>query len=167
MAAVAIAAILPFTWAESLLKPSSIAITILAFAWVVVVISGWCYITARFFASMVVIVLENRGPIAAMRRSAALSRGSMRLVLAALGLAYGLYWAIMLPTNMIGARVSTGATLAVLVAISLVLLPLIAATHVLLYYEVRNQKEGLDILTMIQYTAPPSPASASDRLSSE
>jgi len=109
-------------------------------------IVGALYVSAALFALPAIVLLEERGPFDAASRSSQLSKDRKRAILGAIIL-------VGIITSMLSGMVQAGATLtlgenAALVArfvMFVVLFPATSAMPVLLYYDARVRKEGLDI----------------------
>jgi hypothetical protein len=107
------------------------------------------WIVALLFAVTPVIVLEGGGVLAAMRRSANLSRKRKWHILNTLGLAAIIYYVLVLGFSAVGAIIGNLIVATVLSSVVTVLVyPVVAITETLLYYDARIQSEGLDIELM-------------------
>jgi hypothetical protein len=110
---------------------------------------GFFYFYARFFAVDAAIVLEDASISKAFGRSSALSEGRKRHVLNTvilIGLVYGIFSiGAGLLTGMTG---STALTLLTQSALSLVATPLFGLVFMLLYYDARIRGEGFDLQRM-------------------
>jgi membrane-anchored glycerophosphoryl diester phosphodiesterase (GDPDase) len=107
------------------------------------------WIVALLFAVTPIIVLENGGVLAAMRRSASLSRKRKWHILNTLGLAAIIYYVLVLGFSAVGAIFGNFVVSTVLGSVVTVLVyPVVAITETLLYYDARIQSEGLDIELM-------------------
>lgn len=102
---------------------------------------------ARYINVTAVVMLEERGPVASVRRASELSRGTLRrsaLLLFLTGvlyfLVYGAVWAVaglVLRDENIGALVAS--------VVTIPLSPFLAAVLVVLYYDLRVRREGFDL----------------------
>lgn len=115
------------------------------------------YFWARYFAAPIVVVLERRGPLAAMGRSSALTSGEKWRVLRTLALVWGIYFvigfALQIVTGAFGAgsdpRSPSFMIAQVVSAVFTVLTyPLVSVAQTLLYYDLRIRKEGFDLEMM-------------------
>ncbi len=113
------------------------------------------YVVARFFAVTQVMILEDMGVRAALRRSSQLSKGRKRHILNTLGLAALIYWVLVIGVTAIASAFGNFVlqTLAGSVVIVLVY-PVVAITETLLYYDARIQSEGLDVELMTEELGP-------------
>jgi hypothetical protein len=113
------------------------------------------YVAALTFAVTPAIVLEDAGLAGAFRRSEELSDGRKWHILNTLGLAvliYGvIYFGVTRLTAILGGFIvqSIAGTL-----VSICVYPVVAITNVLLYYDARIQREGLDIELMAGALSP-------------
>jgi hypothetical protein len=113
------------------------------------------YVGARIFAVIPAIVLEDAGVGAAFGRSSELSKGRKWHILNTLGLAILIYFVIFIGVTAVTAIVggfivqSLATTL-----VSICVYPVVAITNVLLYYDARIQREGLDIELMADALSP-------------
>ena len=109
-------------------------------------IVGAIYASAALFALPAIVLLEERGPFEAASRSSQLSKDRKLAILGAIVL-------VSIITSVVSGMVQAGATLtlgetAALIAkfvMFVVLFPATSAMPVLLYYDARVRKEGLDI----------------------
>lgn len=116
------------------------------------------YVIGRFFAIPAAVVLEQRGPLAAMRRSSALSKGLLGHVLKTLLLVWSVYMAFYLAVVMMtgfdafrtGTMTTTAIVVADLVGALLVILvyPLLPVVRTVLYYDARMRHEAYDLELM-------------------
>jgi len=121
-------------------------------AFLCLVAAGACYTFARLFAATAGIVLEHTGPVAALRRSAKLSRHRGRHVVGGLALAYGLYLVCVSPVILLAADRVPALIPFLSVGASILLVPILTATRVLLYYDARDWSEGFDVERIAQST---------------
>jgi hypothetical protein len=109
------------------------------------------YVGALVFAVIPAIILEDASVAAAFGRSAELSRGRKWHILNTLGLAILIYFVIFFGVTALAAFIgsfivqSLAGTL-----VSVCVYPVVAITNVLLYYDARIQREGLDIELMAE-----------------
>jgi hypothetical protein len=111
------------------------------------------YFAARYFATLPALLLEDIGPIQAMKRSAELTKGEFGRVIKAMLLMFVLYIGFTIAVLLvIGAFMAKAASVGqVLAAVANVLvLPVFGAIQTLLYYDLRIRKEGYDIEVMSQ-----------------
>jgi len=105
----------------------------------------WAY--ARYFAVVPALAIENLGPLAAIRRSKELARGASGRIMAVAGLPILAYLVL---ANIIQQTLLTLGGYSVLVRAiatlaSTLLYPFAAMPGILLYYDMRIRREGLDI----------------------
>ena len=113
------------------------------------------YVTARCFALTPALMLEDLGVRAALARSAELSQGRKWHVLNTLGLVLLIYFVVLV--GVAAASSLVGGFLVQALSASLVTVvfwPVVAITAVLLYYDARIQREGLDIEMMAAALEP-------------
>jgi hypothetical protein len=120
------------------------------------------YVAALTFAVIPAIMLEDAGLTAAFRRSEELSDGRKWHILNTLGLAVLIYFVIYLGVTALTA-VLGGFILQSLAGtlVSICVYPVVAITNVLLYYDARIQREGLDIELMAGALSPADAPAAS------
>jgi hypothetical protein len=107
------------------------------------------YVVALLFAVTPVIVLEELGVFAAMRRSAVLSSKRKRHILNTLGLVAIIYYVLVFGISLIASLTGNFVVSTVMSAVATVLVyPVVAIVETLLYYDARIQSEGLDIELM-------------------
>ncbi len=119
------------------------------------------YLAVRLFGISQIIVLEKMGPVDAVTRSFALTKGRAGHVFLTLLLLYGLYFAL-----------SFGVTLAVAIfgspvlqtvvssVLSIFCFPILGLAALVLYYDLRIRNEGFDVEHMAQSLDGSSYASA-------
>jgi hypothetical protein len=105
----------------------------------------WAF--ARYFAVMPALAIENLGPLAAIRRSKELARGANGRIMAVAGLPLVAYLVL---ANIIQQTLLTLGGYSVLVRAiatltTTLLYPFAAMPGILLYYDLRIRREGLDI----------------------
>jgi len=105
----------------------------------------WAF--ARYFAVMPALAIENLGPLAAIRRSKELARGANGRIMAVAGLPLVAY---LILANIIQQTLLTLGGYSVLVRAiatltTTLLYPFAAMPGILLYYDLRIRREGLDI----------------------
>jgi len=106
-------------------------------------------LVAAYFAATPALVLENLGPVDAMRRSQALSKGRKGHILKTLALMFAIYFLLAMGLGIVAALLRSLTLQTVLSSILTVCLyPLISLMITLLYYDARVQSEGLDIELM-------------------
>lgn len=115
------------------------------------------YVTARYFAVSHAVLLEDRGVLDAMTRSAELSQDRKWHVLNTLGLVLLIYFLIFFGVTIVMQLVGTFVLRTIASAlVTICVVPVIAITGVLLYYDARIQSEGLDIELMAEALGPSS-----------
>ena len=104
------------------------------------------YVIARFFAVQPAIVIENKGPLAAMSRSGVLSAGRKWPILGTLALVWGIFMILSIGiTVLAGLLGSTLLLLAVSSVFSILVSPILHLVGVVLYYDMRIRAEGFDV----------------------
>lgn len=104
------------------------------------------YFLARWFAVIPAIVLEDKGPLAAFSRSAALAKGRKWHILSTLVLVFGIYLVVSLGITM---AVSFTGSIIVTTLLGTVYTifayPIVALCVMLQYYDARIRGEGFDV----------------------
>lgn len=101
---------------------------------------------ALFFAVPSTVVLERRGPISGLVRSARLAGGLKAHVLLALLLVYGLYFGLIGGASIAFAVLGSQTAIQIFSAFATILVyPFVPTVQMLLYYDTRIRKEGYDI----------------------
>lgn len=120
------------------------------------------YVVALLFAVTPVIVLERSGVLAAMRRSASLSKGRKWHILNTLGLVAIIYYVLLIGFSLIASLLGDFVVSTIVAAMVTVLVyPVVAITETLLYYDARIRTEGFDIELMMGALEPsPSPTAS-------
>lgn len=109
------------------------------------------YVLALMFAVVPAVVLEKRGALEALSRSAALSKDRKLHILKTLLLAYGIYIVLSIGLSMMATF--TGSMILLLLVSSLFNIfayPIINLVVMVLYYDVRIRAEGFDLEHMAQ-----------------
>jgi hypothetical protein len=132
------------------------------------VFCGGVYLAVRWSLSVAAMMAEDIGPIASMSRSWSLVRGQwwrtfgiilivliMRSIIgAALGFLFGIIAGVATTGDVQLAVVAVGSTL-----LGAIISPLVTIAIVLLYFDLRVRKEGLDLDQLAQQASPgPAPA---------
>lgn len=118
---------------------------------------------ARYFAVFAAMEIEGLGPVAAVGRSKALAKGNNLRVLATVGIPTLLVWVLlMFLQQVIMGMLGGPRMLSVAQAISAVVLyPFMMVPGILLYYDIRTRREGLDLdLDALPPSPSPSPSAA-------
>lgn len=109
------------------------------------------YLATRLFAISQIIVLEKLGPVEAVTRSFALTKGRAGHVFLTLLLLYGLYFAlsfgVTLAVALFGSPVLQTVVSSVL---SIFCFPILGLAALVLYYDLRIRNEGFDVEHMAQ-----------------
>jgi Membrane domain of glycerophosphoryl diester phosphodiesterase len=139
--------------------PSLLVATILSWLLVLVALVLFLfpamYVGARVFAVIPAIMLEDASVAAAFRRSSELSEGRKWHILNTLGLALLIYFVIFFGVTALAAIVGSFIVQSLATTlVSICVYPAVAITGVLLYYDARIQREGLDIELMADALAP-------------
>jgi hypothetical protein len=114
---------------------------------------------ASFFAMRQVVVLEDKGPFAALGRSNALSRGNKLHILGTLILVVLLTSVVNVGAVMlIGLQPSKVITSVLATAVTIVVYPIIPITETLLYFDARIRNEGFDVEYLASAVTDTSPA---------
>jgi hypothetical protein len=113
------------------------------------------YVTALTFAVTPAIMLEDAGLATAFRRSEELSQGRKWHILNTLGLAILIYFIVYLGITALTA-IAGGFVVQTIAGtlVAICVYPVVAITNVLLYYDARIQREGLDIELMAGALSP-------------
>ena len=113
------------------------------------------YLTARYFAVNTVLLLEDASVGTAFKRSATLSDGRKRHILNTLGLAFLIYYVLILGITMVSLLLGGFVLQQVISTVGVILIyPMVGITNVLLYYDARIQGEGLDVELMADALSP-------------
>jgi hypothetical protein len=120
------------------------------------------YAFARFFAVFQVIVLEDRGVMAAFSRSGVLSQNRKGHILLTLFLVLVIFIMLSFAVTMIAQVAGSMAGTVVLQSLyTVVAYPLIGITQMILYYDTRIRAEGFDIELMTGALGSPTATTAS------
>lgn len=107
---------------------------------------GVFYIIARYFAVSSAVVLEERGPFAALGRSSELSRDRKRHILNTLLLVFLIYFILSMGIGAFSQIFrSQVLQLVVTTTYTIVAYPVISLTYMVLYYDARIRGEGFDL----------------------
>lgn len=107
------------------------------------------WVVALLFAVTPLIVLERRGILASMARSASLSKGRKWHILNTLGLVAIIYYLLVLGFSLVAALFGNFVISTIMsAAVTVLVYPVVAITETVLYYDARIQSEGLDIELM-------------------
>ena len=134
---------------------------ILYLAALLLIFVPFIYLTARWVAALPSLIDQDLGPIEALKKSWALTKGqSWRCVgyVLLLGLLYGVLYLGLISIAFFAAalvyKTSVGASIAIYAAVGAILpvlwQPLSTAAFVLLYYDLRVRQEGYDLLLRVQ-----------------
>jgi hypothetical protein len=132
---------------------------ILSFLMIIVVMVAFVAIYSRLFAVPMVILIERAGPVAALKRSVALTKGSTLRVIGVLLLTYAILAAfylliILVAFQFVGglAGLRSGSPVIQVAGdlVGVVLYPITTVFVTLMYYDLRIRKEGLDLELMAQ-----------------
>jgi hypothetical protein len=138
---------------------TSIALTVLGFF---LSIFWMFYAIARFFAVFQLIVLEDRGVVAAFARSGVLSQGRKGHILLTLFLVIVIFIVLSISVTMISQLLGSMAGTVVLQSLyTVIAYPLIGITQMILYYDTRIRAEGFDIEVMTGALGTAAPTTAS------
>jgi len=109
------------------------------------------WVTAMFYATIPIIVIEKRGAFAAMSRSARLSKGNKLHILGTLALAMGIYLVLSVGLSL-GSMAIGGQMLQLLVMslYAIVVGPITNLAVMVLYYDTRIRVEGFDVEHMAE-----------------
>jgi hypothetical protein len=123
--------------------------------WAIATLASLTFMYARLFASLPIVVIERKSPLAAVHRSWSLTNGLHRHTLATLGLVYVVFVAPYFLTVTILSRVHHPTLIAATsTAIAAVIAPFGRTAITFLYYDLRVRKEGYDIELMAQPIDP-------------
>jgi hypothetical protein len=107
------------------------------------------YAALRTFAMTSAVILEKLGARSALVRSWRLSKGCTWHVFFSLGLAWTLYFVIVLIATVIGQMLLSPMMVGILGSILIIpIYPLLSVVSTLLYYDLRIRKEGFDLEVM-------------------
>ena len=112
---------------------------------------GFFWVAALLFAVVPIIVLERRGVIGSIARSARLSKGHKLHILGTLLMAYAIYLLGSIAISIVFAF--TGSFVLITLASTLytiVAFPVVGLTTMVLYYDMRIRLEGFDLERMTQ-----------------
>ena len=117
------------------------------------------WVTAMFYATIPIIVIEKCGAFAAMSRSKKLSKGNKLHILGTLALAMGIYLVLSVGLSL-GSMAIGGQMLQILVMslYAIVVGPVTNLAVMVLYYDTRIRVEGFDVEHMAQSLGTPSVA---------
>ncbi|MDQ6610910.1 MAG: glycerophosphoryl diester phosphodiesterase membrane domain-containing protein [Gemmatimonadota bacterium] len=119
------------------------------------------YVLARFFAVQPAIVLENKGPLAALSRSGTLSYGRKWPILGTLVLVWGIFMILSVGITLLVTMI--GSTILVLIAstlFSVLASPILHLVGMVLYYDARIRAEGFDVEHMSQSLGAAAPTAS-------
>lgn len=121
---------------------------------------GGVYAIAAWFASPVIVALEGRNPFAALARSSELSSTRKLHILGALLLVFALQLILSLGVStVIGVAKMPILTAIVGGGVSILFLPVVALTNLMLYYDARIRGEAFDLEVMVDaLDGAPAPA---------
>jgi hypothetical protein len=131
---------------------------LVAFGLMLLVIPG-LLLVARYFAVAPAIVIEDRGGWAAFRRSHELARGRVWKLFLTVGIAFVLYFALMLGAEVVFGEL-VGEAWASTVAnatLGVIIVPALTALAVVAYYDARIEKEAFDLEMLATGTGTPAP----------
>jgi hypothetical protein len=120
---------------------------------------------AYYLLGAPVAALENLEVRPAIKRGAALAKGEYRRIILIAGLSGLLYLLILLAVGVVVGMVGggEGITLLAFTATQIFMLPVLVAITVLLYYDIRERREGLDIEMALRDIADPALSSPPPR----
>jgi uncharacterized membrane protein len=158
-----------FARSASVVAATTLTVGIVLFGFVLFIIPGLIF-SAAYFATIAVVVIEGAGPLNAMSRARALATGSIKRILAVLGLAGIIVWMVyltVLAVTVAAAGAVSQSIQAPLIAVRVValiasvfLFPFIQVVATLLYYDLRIRKEGFDLQVMAEELTGAVPAVA-------
>jgi hypothetical protein len=136
----AVAPRVPSLLAATLLTTFLMALGLLLFIFPVL------YVLARFFPVPQAVVLEHKGPIAALGRSSELTKGRKGHILMTLLLVFGIYLVLSIGVSMV-ATLTSNVTISLLVStlFSIFAYPILNLVSMVLYYDLRIRGEGFDV----------------------
>lgn len=117
-------------------------------------------LVARYFAVAPAIVLEERGGWAAFRRSHELAAGRVWKLFLTVGIAFVLYFALMLGAELVFERLvgDDWASTVANATLGVLIVPALSALAVVAYYDARIEREAFDLELLAAGTASPAPA---------
>jgi hypothetical protein len=114
-------------------------------------IFGSFYMMARYVGVTAAVMLEGRGAIEAMSRSAALSRGRKWHILGTTLLAFVIFIVLYFAVAIVGGIIGNTVIMTILtVMASILAYPMFALVEMLLYYDMRVRNEAYDIELMAE-----------------
>ena len=133
--------------------------TLVAVGLMLLVVPG-LMLVARYFAVAPAIVIEGRGGWAAFRRSRELAAGRMWKLFLTVGIAFVLYFALMLAAEVVLERVvgDVWASTVANATLGMAIVPALAALGVVAYYDARIEQEAFDLELLAAGTVSPAHA---------
>ena len=130
--------------------------TVMAIATVVVAFAGALLLWSRYVNLGAVVMLEDRGPLAARRRSTELVKGSLARTAGVVLVAGVIYFVALLTLWALAALLTREAQLSSTIAGALVvaLYPFLGALLTVLYFDLRIRREGYDLELMSRALDP-------------
>lgn len=120
--------------------------TLLAVLGVLLLIVGAFYFFAKYTLSPTIVLLEARNGTNAMSRASKLSEGRRLHVIASVGAAWLIFFAVVIGAGALSAIVPTASAFIILgPLVNVFVLPLIPIVLVITYYDLRIRAEGYDI----------------------
>ncbi len=130
-------------------RTATVAVLIATLLAMLLIVGWFVFAIARYFVAAPVLMLEDAGPIAALRRSASLMKGGKRRAAALLVLAFAVYMAISLLVAVpLGLTRTTAISQVGRVIVQVLLYPLFATLVAVVYYDQRVRREAFDIELM-------------------
>lgn len=128
-----------------LIVAALLALVMITPALLLLIVPG-LYLATRLFAMSQIIVLEKLGPIEAVTRSFALTKGRAGHVFLTLLLLYGLYFALSFGVTL-GVAVFGNTVVQTVVqsVLSIFCFPILGLSALVLYYDLRIRNEGFDV----------------------
>ncbi len=125
--------------------------SVMAFIGVLFLVLPVFYVLALVFATVPVVVLERLGPLAAVSRSATLSKGIKLHILGTLALVYGVFFVLAMGIPVLTMLVDNPVIQLVVQSLfSVVSAPILNLVVMVLYYDARIRTEGFDVEHMAQ-----------------
>lgn len=130
-------------------RTATVAVLIGTLLAMLMIVAWFVFAISRYFIAAPVLMLEDAGPIEALRRSAALMKGGKRRAAALLVLSFAIYMAISLLVAVpLGLTRATAVSQVGRVIVQVLLYPLFATLVAVVYYDQRVRREAFDIELM-------------------
>lgn len=131
---------------------ATVITTIMVFVAALFLVLPMFYVVTLIFATIPLIILEQKGAFAAISRSMTLSAGIKWHILGTLGLVFGIYFVLSLAIPLLSALLGGGPVVQMLMQtlFGVVAAPILYLVVMVLYYDARIRAEGFDVEHMAQ-----------------